>query len=127
MITVFYDGKCGLCSKEIAHYRKIAPDGVFDWQDITASSDALEREGVSLAEGLERLHVKDSQGVLHVGVAAFIAIWKPLRRWRLLAWIVALPVIRPVADRVYNRFAAWRFKRLAHCQIASASHAQTQP
>ena len=35
MITVFYDGKCGLCSKEINHYIKIAPEGIFNWQDIT--------------------------------------------------------------------------------------------
>ena len=30
MITVFYDGKCGLCSKEIKYYRRIAISGVFD-------------------------------------------------------------------------------------------------
>ena len=29
MIKVFYDGKCGLCSKEINHYRKIAGAGIF--------------------------------------------------------------------------------------------------
>ena len=38
MITVFYDGKCGLCSKEINHYRKVAPSGIFSWQDITESA-----------------------------------------------------------------------------------------
>ena len=27
LVTVFYDGKCGLCSKEINHYKKIAPTG----------------------------------------------------------------------------------------------------
>ena len=27
--TVFYDGKCGLCSKEINHYKKIAPNGKY--------------------------------------------------------------------------------------------------
>ena len=27
LTTVFYDGKCGLCSKEINHYMKIAPKG----------------------------------------------------------------------------------------------------
>ena len=28
MIEVFFDGKCGLCSKEIAYYQSIAPSGV---------------------------------------------------------------------------------------------------
>ena len=34
MIKIFYDGKCGLCSKEINYYIKIAPKNVFDWFDI---------------------------------------------------------------------------------------------
>ena len=31
MIKVFYDGKCGLCSKEIGHYMKISPPKTFIW------------------------------------------------------------------------------------------------
>ena len=50
MIIVFYDGKCGLCSKEINYYRKIAPNDIFDWQDITKSADELKKEGISLTE-----------------------------------------------------------------------------
>ncbi len=121
MITVFYDGKCGLCSKEINHYREIAPSGVFDWQDITESATALEQEGVSLADGLRRLHALDATGQLHVGVDAFILLWRQLDRWRMLAAVVALPGVRQIANAVYNAFANWRFKRLAHCQIAANS------
>ena len=43
LITVFYDGKCGLCSKEINHYKKIAPQGIFNWQDITECDKELVR------------------------------------------------------------------------------------
>ncbi|MDE4992647.1 DCC1-like thiol-disulfide oxidoreductase family protein, partial [Francisella tularensis] len=35
MIIVFYDGKCGLCTKEKNHYKKIAPKNIFRWIDIT--------------------------------------------------------------------------------------------
>ena len=93
MITVFYDGKCGLCSKEVSHYRKIAPAGVFDWQDITESAEDLNKEGISLSEGLKLLHAKDKSGQMHVGVDAFILIWKQLKRWRVLAFLVGLPII----------------------------------
>lgn len=119
MITVFYDGKCGLCSKEINHYRSIAPDGIFDWQDITKSANGLAKEGISLAEGLRLLHAKDDAGRMHVGVDAFILIWKQLKRWRVLSVVVALPVVRQIADMVYRAFANWRFKRLKHCQLAA--------
>ncbi len=119
MITVFYDGKCGLCSKEINHYRTIAPSGAFDWQDITESMAGLEQEGVSLADGLRRLHARDAAGELHVGVDAFILMWRQLKRWRVLAVLVALPGIRQIAAFTYEHFADWRFKRLAHCQVAA--------
>jgi len=119
MITVFYDGKCGLCSKEINHYRKIAPDGIFNWQDITQSATELNKEGISLAEGLKLLHAKDKTGKLHIGVDAFILIWKQLKRWNLLAFIASLPVINPILKIGYKHFAEWRFNRLSHCQIAA--------
>ena len=125
MITVFYDGKCGLCSKEINHYRAIAPSDVFDWQDITASSATLERQGVSLADGLRRLHALDSNGQLHVGVDAFILMWRQMPRWSVLAAFVALPGVRQVATFAYDRFATWRFKRLPHCQIAAGTESPT--
>ncbi len=118
MITVFYDGKCELCAGEIKYYRKIAPKGIFNWQDITESSNELKKEGISLSEGLKLLHAKDDAGQLHVGVDAFVLIWKQLRRWHILAAFVALPIIRQIANIVYRAFANWRFKRLEHCQLA---------
>ena len=117
MITVFYDGKCNLCSKEINHYRRIAPDGIFDWQDITESAINLNKAGISVSQGLKLLHARDNSGKLHVGVDAFILIWRQLKRWRLLATIVSLPVIRHVAHVIYRVFANWRFNRLEHCQL----------
>lgn len=118
MITVFYDGKCSLCSREINYYRSIAPDGIFIWQDITESDKELLKDGVSLVEGLKYLHAKDADGKLHIGVDAFILIWKQLKHWRVLASFVSLPGIRQITDFTYKKFAAWRFKRLAHCQLA---------
>ena len=118
MITVFYDGKCGLCSKEINHYRKIAPKGIFDWQDITESDEKLKIEGISLPEGLKILHAKDNDGKIHLGVKAFILIWKQLKWWNLLAKFISLPIIFQITNFVYLRFANWRFKRLAHCKIS---------
>lgn len=125
MITVFYDGKCGLCAKEINHYRKIAPNDIFNWQDITQSMTELSKEGVSLSDGLKLLHARNSDGKLHIGVDAFILIWKQLKRWKLLAHIASLPVINPILKFGYKHFAEWRFKRLSHCQIAANSEVKS--
>jgi predicted DCC family thiol-disulfide oxidoreductase YuxK len=117
MITVFYDGKCGLCRREIDHYKQITPADVFDWQDITADASRLERLGVTYADGLKLLHAQDVYGKLHVGVDAFILIWRHIPRWRVLAMVVSLPIIRPLTNCAYSAFAAWRFKRLPYCKI----------
>ena len=121
MITVFYDGKCGLCRREIEHYKRIAPEGIFIWQDITTDASMLESLGIAYADGLKLLHAQDAQGKIHIGVDAFILIWHQIPRWKILAKIVGAPIIRPLVNTVYLSFAAWRFKRLSHCQIAANS------
>ena len=122
MIKVFYDGKCGLCRREIAHYQRIAPAHVFDWVDITVDASSLERLGVTYADGLKLLHAQDSQNTLHVGVDAFILIWQQMPRWRVLAQIVRLPPVRSVANILYRAFAVWRFKKMGYhaCRIENA-------
>lgn len=117
MISVFYDGKCGMCRREIDHYKRIAPKGVFKWVDITIDRSSIQKLGVSYLNGLKLLHAQDSAGKLHVGVDAFLLIWKNIPQWRILAVIVSIPFIRPVTNIIYRVFAAWRFNRLSHCQI----------
>ena len=118
MITIFYDGKCGLCSREINYYKKIAKADKFNWLDIATDPTPLNQLELSQADGLRRLHGLDATGRLHIGVDAFLLIWRELPYWRWLGMVVRLPGIRQVAQLIYNRFADFRFSRLAHCQIA---------
>ncbi len=118
MIDVFYDGKCGLCNKEITYYRRIARDGVFNWWDVASDPAPLREHNLSQSAALRRLHVRDAKGAWHIGVDAFIIIWRQLRYWNILAVIAALPGVRQMARWGYNRFADYRFARLTHCQIA---------
>ena len=124
MIEVFFDGKCGLCSKEIAYYQNIAPSGIFAWMDIATDASPLAAHQISQADALRHLHVRDAAGDWHIGAAAFLVIWQQLRYWRFLAVLVGLPIIRQIAAMVYNRFADYRFARLAHCQIAQKTLAK---
>ena len=117
MISVYFDGKCGLCSKEIKYYQRIAPNNIFDWKDIAAEAKHLDPLGVSQEDALRRLHAQDADGKLHQGVDAFLLIWRQLPRWRLLAFLVSLPIIRQLSSVAYNRFADYRFAKLPHCQV----------
>lgn len=62
MIQVFYDGKCGLCSKEINHYKKIAPKNIFQWIDVNDSKVNFDKQPFDKVEALKFLHVKDNNG-----------------------------------------------------------------
>ncbi len=118
MINVYYDGKCGLCAREIKYYASIAPEGVFGWHDITKDSSGLEALNIDYVTGLKRLHAVDDQGDIHVGADAFILMWRELGKWKYLATFVALPGIRQIAGLLYGWFAGFRFSRLGHCQLA---------
>jgi predicted DCC family thiol-disulfide oxidoreductase YuxK len=114
MITVFYDGACGLCSREIAYYRRIAPQGIFNWIDITQTPQPFLDLGYTVAEGLKLLHAQTEQGKMVIGIEAFILIWQKLPYWKLLAACANIPLIKPSLQFAYKSFAAWRFKRLGY-------------
>ena len=118
MIKVFYDGKCGLCSKEINYYRRVAPSGIFDWQDIHICNHELINAGINISDALKILHVIDNNNKLYLGVDAFIIIWNNLAYWKNLARLVSIPIIRKIVNIAYKLFANWRFNRSSHCILA---------
>ena len=118
LIQVFYDGKCGLCSKEINYYKKISPQNIFKWNDIANNPDHLKVIKVSQYDALMYLHALDRNKNLKIGVDAFILIWDELKLWNLLSFFVKLPIIYQITKSLYNMFASYRFKKLTHCQMA---------
>ncbi len=118
MITVFYDGKCNLCSKEIFYYKSIADNNKFKWIDITENPEVLKLINVSQAEALMKLHVTDKNNNLYIGVDAFILIWKNLKFWKILSFLVSVPIIKQLSSFAYKKFASYRFSKLSHCQLS---------
>lgn len=117
-ISIYYDGKCGLCSKEINYYKSIAPQNRFKWYDITIDAMPLKRAGIDPLIALKQLHAKDREGSWKVGVDAFLLIWNELKYWRLLALFIRLPGIYYLAKLAYRLFAVWRFRHLGYCQTS---------
>lgn len=119
MVTVFFDGVCSLCSREIAHYRKIAPKGKFRWIDVTQRSEAkqLAAYGISLSDALKVLHVVDSNGKIHRGVSSFEIIWEQLPRWHIMAFFMKFKIVKSITSILYMKFAERRFSRSSHCKL----------
>jgi predicted DCC family thiol-disulfide oxidoreductase YuxK len=111
----FYNANCPVCSAGVAHIRRLTGGGDDLWVDITARPDALMNYGADVEAVKKRLHVIDRQGVLRVGVPAFAALWDETPRYRPLARIVRLPVVRQAAAASYELLAivlyAWNKRR----------------
>ena len=118
MLKVLYDGKCGICRKEIEYYQKIASPERFQWFDITSESAILAEYKLRLADVLLVLHTIDEQNNIYTGVDSFIKIWQRLPYWRFLAKIANLPFIKSTLAWLYKIFAERRFNRLEHCQLS---------
>lgn len=108
---MFFDGGCPMCKREVAHYRSLDRQNRVSWVDISRDADALAAYDVGLDAAMKRLHAVDDQGRVVSGVPAFVTVWRQLPIYRHLAWIVESTRTVPFLDRVYARFAAWRFRR----------------
>ena len=113
---VLFDGKCGLCNKEILYYQSIAPKGKFQWIDITVPKNLALYPSINLRDALMILHVVEGKNIKS-GVDAFICIWSELSYFKLLGFFIRLPIIYQLACILYRLFANYRFKNLSHCQI----------
>jgi 3-demethoxyubiquinol 3-hydroxylase len=103
-LTVFYDGACPLCRREIDLYRKQRGAEALDFVDVTAAAPGALPRATSRAQLLSRLHVADGDGRLLVGAAAFFALWQRLPSWRWLGRLGRVPLVLRVADRAYSAF-----------------------
>jgi len=116
---LFYDGACPLCRKEINHYIKIDRLKAIEWIDITQDRLALENEGLDFAQTMRLIHATDAQGERRIGVYAFLTIWDQLPGYRYLAKTIRLTRTTGLLNRLYYRFANWRYARRCKegCQI----------
>ncbi len=112
-LTTFYNGACPVCGTEIRSYARYAEkkELPLGWVDIDANPDALAAYGLSADDVKRRMYALDAAGRLHVGVDAFIVIWRSMPRYRWLARIVALPGLKQISGWLYDHVLAWLIYR----------------
>jgi len=107
-LTTFYNHSCPVCRMEIEHYQRLNADAKtgLAWVDSSADKSVLAGYGIGGEDVLKRLYVVDRDGTLHGGVDAFILIWRRTPRYGWLAALAGAPVVKPIADFVYDRLLA---------------------
>lgn len=86
-LTVWHDGDCPLCRREIALMRRLDRRGRIDFIDATAGDAACPIDRRDL---LARFHAREDGRMLS-GAAAFAAMWR------------AIPLLRPLGLAARNR------------------------
>ncbi|MCH8498850.1 MAG: DUF393 domain-containing protein [Marinobacter sp.] len=118
MDTLFYDGSCPLCRREIRLLRRLQR-GDLAFADIHAQTPHSDRRPGREAL-LRRLHLRLGDGRWLIGLEANVHAWSHTRygvMFRPLLW----PGIRSLAEGIYQRWADRRYQRKYACHPCRAS------
>jgi len=109
--TVFYDGSCPLCSREMSHYRKCQGADEVNWLDISQSKDQLDDYGIDYDSAMKRFHVLSADGTYHTGAFGFIHLWSRLKPYKALSALIKIFRLGALLDWFYKLFAQWRIQK----------------
>ncbi|MBX9861092.1 MAG: DUF393 domain-containing protein [Sphingomonas sp.] len=85
-LTVWFDGGCPLCTREIALMRRLDRRGRIEFVDVAGDGSCP----IDRATLLARFHARED-GVMLSGAPAFAAMWR------------AIPLLRPLGLAAHNR------------------------
>ena len=105
-LTVYFDGSCPLCRREIALYRRLRGAERLQWLDVSAGQPLGKDLWCEMA--MRRFHVRDVQGRLFSGGAAFARLWRALPGWRVGGWCFAWPPMSWLLEGAYRVFLPLR-------------------
>ena len=103
-VTVYYDGACPVCSREIAVYRNQVAAEQCQWVDASDCADAMLGGDLSRSDALARFHVRRADGTLASGTRAFAALWVTLPRTVWLGRIAGFGPMPALLDVAYAVF-----------------------
>jgi len=113
-LTVWYDGACPLCIREIALMRRLDRAGAIDFVDV-APEDAVCPIDRTLL--LARFHARETGGPVLDGAAAFAAMWRAIPMLRPLGLMARNGAVLKGLEWLYVRFLRvrpWLQRRVAY-------------
>lgn len=108
VLTVYYDGACPICAREVGMYRSLKGAGSVKWVNLSKLPDGEISPGVTKKDALVRLHAIDHKGNIYVGGAAFATLWCMLPKFRILGALCTRWPFRALLDRLYRLFLVVR-------------------
>jgi len=96
-LTVWFDGGCPLCRREVAFFQRLDRRGAILFEDISREDSICP---VDRAVLLARFHARAKGETIVSGAAAFAAMWR------------AIPLLRPVGELARIPALLWGLERL---------------
>lgn len=110
---VFYNSACPVCDWGIKLQRHRC-HAIINWQDLHGDNELCENLGVDIERARKYLHVLTGDGRQHVGIDAFIVLWRtsPSQGW--MADLLSKPLLHHPAKIAYFLFAngLWAWNKL---------------
>jgi len=103
-VTVYYDGGCPLCLREIGLMRRLDRKNRIDFVDVEDPETACPLDRQTL---LERFHAREGDE-MHSGAAAFAAMWRQIPLLRPLGLLARNQTILRLLEWLYCRFLSIR-------------------
>lgn len=111
-LTVWYDGACPLCVREIALMRRLDKRNAINFVDVAPADAACPMDRTLL---LARFHAQAAGQPVVSGAAAFAAMWRVIPMLRPLGLIAQNRLVLAILERAYTLFLKIRprLQRLA--------------
>lgn len=122
---VYFNGDCPICNAEMTHYAGIARTESLPicFIDSMRAQDSFGRYGLRLEHLERRLYLRDTHGRVVSGLDALLGVWLLLPRYRWLAQVLGVPLVRQLASITYDLmvapFLAWNARRRRAALLAA--------
>jgi predicted DCC family thiol-disulfide oxidoreductase YuxK len=103
-LTVWFDGACPLCRREMALMRRLDRRRAINFVDL--ASENIDCPGEK-AELIARIHVRENDRLLS-GASAFAAVWRAIPLLRPLGLLARIPFLLALLERGYVAFLRHR-------------------
>lgn len=111
--TLFFDGQCPLCAREISTLQRLQRGGLA-FVDVHQQPDSPDVQHPDREQMLRRLHLRQADGTWKIGLPATVQAWSHTR----LGWLMQpllWPGVYQLVDWLYRRWADRRFERKYAC------------
>lgn len=128
-LTVFYDGACPICAREMALMKRLDRTERLSLLDFSSTGFDAAPTGLTIADLSAVIHAQWADGTVMTGVDVFRAIWDAVGLG-FLSRLSRLPLVAPLMVSAYGWFARnrlWLTGRKNACPGKACAAVSSKP